>query len=58
MSIIAVGTHADIGAAVDHAVRFDKTIDPVSETSAVYDRRYGLYAGLYRALAPLHHELG
>jgi xylulokinase len=58
LASVAAGDYPNINAAVDEAVGFDRTIEPMPASSKVYDERYELYAKLYPTLAPLHRRLG
>lgn len=57
LAAVGARTDLDLASCVDHAVHFDRTIEPQREEAQRYDRRYGLYGKLYPALRPLHREM-
>jgi xylulokinase len=57
LAAVGAGIGPDIASCVDHAVHFDRTMEPQRQEARRYDRRYELYGKLYPALRPLHREM-
>lgn len=57
LASVAAGAYPNVTAAVDDAVSFDRTVEPIPTSSTAYENRYDLYTRLYPTLAPLHHQL-
>jgi xylulokinase len=57
LAAVGAGTERDIASCVNHAVRYDRIMEPRQEQADRYDRRYRLYGKLYPALRPLHGEI-
>ena len=57
LAACGAGICPDLASSVEHAVRFDRAVEPQREQACRYDRRYKLYGKLYPVLRPLHGEM-